>query len=258
MSFLGHLRSRRRLALLASVALGGSERDATLLHVESCPACRKELEELGRVLDLVAADPVRSAEPLLPVGLVASRVEARLDELARAPRAPLPGRPVFALMGAAAAVLAIVGVLRYTGILEPPAPPVTPDSGEQVAVSEDALRRLERNLAREQAARYLGEAQDLLVTVAASPRNCDRETERVDVGAEAERSRELLRRRTLLLETDDVASARPVLEDVEQMLREVATLESCVRVRDVERLQEQMARRQLLMKMRLMQRELLG
>jgi hypothetical protein len=258
MSFLAHLRGRRRLALLASGALDGPERQATLDHARSCARCGKELDELRRVLDLVAEDPVREAEPALSAGVLAARVSARIDALARAPKErAYIGRLLLAPLGAAVAVLVLVAVLRQN---ERPLRrgAETPPGTETVEVSADALRRLERNLAREQAARYLSEAQDVLVTVAASPRNCERESERVDVGAEAERSRELLRRRALLLETDAVASARPVLEDVEQMLREVATLESCVRVRDVERLQEQMERRQLLMKMRLMQRELLG
>jgi len=55
-----------------------------------------------------------------------------------------------------------------------------------------------------------------------------------------------------------VASARPLLNDVEQALREVAALESCVRARDVQRVREDLARRQLLMKIRLMKRELEG
>ena len=49
-----------------------------------------------------------------------------------------------------------------------------------------------------------------------------------------------------------------MLEDVEEMLREVASLEACTRTRDVARLRDEMEKRQLLMKMRLMQRELLG
>ena len=106
-----------------------------------------------------------------------------------------------------------------------------------VAMSDDALRRLERTVAREQAVRYLNEAQDVLVTVAATPRACDRDKARVDVGEEARRSRELLARRALLVELDDegVAERAPVLEDVEHVLREVASLESCARARDVER-----------------------
>ena len=72
--------------------------------------------------------------------------------------------------------------------------------------------------------------------------------------------REQQARRALLLESGPqaVASARPVLDDVEQALREVASLESCVRRRDVERLRANVERRQLLLRIRLMTRELEG
>ncbi len=51
---------------------------------------------------------------------------------------------------------------------------------------------------------------------------------------------------------------RPVLDDVEDMLREVASLRSCVRPRDLERVRAEMEKRQLLMKIKLMTRELEG
>ncbi len=129
-----------------------------------------------------------------------------------------------------------------------------------MAMGDDALRRLERNMAREQAVRYLNEAQDVLVNMAAQPRDCDHDKARVDVGDEAQRSQELLTRRALLVEMDQegLASARPVLEDVERVLREVASLRSCARAGDVERVRRDLEERRLLMKIRLMSRELQG
>jgi hypothetical protein len=49
-----------------------------------------------------------------------------------------------------------------------------------------------------------------------------------------------------------------VLDEVELALREVAVLPSCVKRGDVERLRQQVERRQLLMRIRLMTRELEG
>jgi hypothetical protein len=96
--------------------------------------------------------------------------------------------------------------------------------------------------------------------VASAPLACDRKRARVDVGDEARRSRELLSRRALLVETDrqEMAGARPVLEDVSDMLREVAALDPCSRPEDLEAIQRQMSRRRLLMKIDLMTRELQG
>jgi hypothetical protein len=98
------------------------------------------------------------------------------------------------------------------------------------------------------------------VTVAATGVDCDREDERLDVGRAPERSRELLERRALVVGGggEAVASARGVLDEVELALREVAVLPSCVKRGDVERLRQQVERRQLLMRIRLMTRELEG
>jgi hypothetical protein len=128
------------------------------------------------------------------------------------------------------------------------------------AVPDDLLRRMEGHVAREQAARYLSEAQDVLVTVASRPRDCDREERRVDVAEEARRSRELLSRRALLVETgrDEIAGARGVLEDVDEVLREVASLPSCARAGELAVIHRAIEQRRLLMKIDLMTQELAG
>src|SRR6185503_6365880 len=127
------------------------------------------------------------------------------------------------------------------------------------AGDEAFLRRLERVAAREQAARYLDEASDVLVTVAARPRRCRKGHDHVDIGEEAQRSRELLARRSLLeVDAAAVASAQPVLDDVEQVLSEVASLEACARKHDLQAIQRQVERRRLLLKIDLMTRELQG
>jgi hypothetical protein len=127
-------------------------------------------------------------------------------------------------------------------------------------VPDDVMARMERRLARDSAARYLDDAQDLLVTVAAHPADCEDERGRVDVGEEARRSRELLERRVLMVEVgaDEVASAQPLLDDVEGLLREVAALPACVRADSLEAIHKQMERRNVLMKIDLMTRELRG
>ena len=253
----GHERQRERVSLLAAGALAGRERQKALAHVESCAECRQELDRLREALDLLAGDPVREAEPPIPFGALVARVEARLAEEAQHSgwRAPWISGPRWALLplGAAAAAALAVHLL-------PPSPVSAPGPPPAIAVSDEALDRLERNVSREQTARYLNDAGDVLRSVAAAPEDCDRRKERVDVGQASARSRELLARRALLLESgaQAVASVRPVLDDVEQALREVASLESCVRRRDIERVRDDVERSRLLMRIRLMTRELEG
>jgi hypothetical protein len=258
---IGHGRHRRSVTLLAAGALEGAERAAALAHVEACGRCRTELSQLQQFLTRLEADPGRAevagAEIPVPTSRMRAEVFRRIDE-AGASRVHRPAWTWGLALPALATALvlaAFVGpplVSRFRN-----APPDA--AGPPPTVSVEALDRLERNITREQTARYLSDAQDVLATMAAEPRDCDKGEERLDVEAESRRSRELLARRAFLgVEEDSVASARPVLDDVEQLLREVASLDDCVRRRDVERLREEIARRQLLMKMRLMQRELLG
>lgn len=249
-----HLRARRRLSLLAFDALDGEERERTLRHVAGCARCRGERAELEALRARFREDPRPPGEPPVPVELVVARVQARLDEL-QASRSAVWGHRLFALGAtvAACAALAVVLPRLLTRVSAPP-------SVEAPEVSADALARLERTVAREQTARYLSDAQDVLVSVAAAAPDCDKREGRVEMGEASERSRALLARRALLVETDraEVASARPVLNDVEQALREVAALPSCVRAAEVDRLRAQVGRRQLLMRIRLMTRELEG
>jgi len=254
MTFFAHRRARRRLPLLVYEALDAGERAETLRHVEACPRCAREAAELRELRARLALDPLRGAEPPVPVEYLTTRVQARIDELVDRRRAG--GIPGLVPLGAAVAALTIVAALLPRVLPPPPAPAVA----EAPEVSADALARLERTVAREQTARYLSDAGDVLVSVAAAHEDCDKREGRVEVGEASARSRELLSRRALVLEADraKVASVAPVLDDVEHALREVAALPSCVRAAEVERFRAQVERRQLLMKIRLMTRELEG
>jgi hypothetical protein len=240
----------RRLSLLVSGALDGADRRAVEAHVAGCDRCRMERAELESVLALVSADPTRRGEPGVPLGALVTRVQARLDE---APPASPWKRALWPLASAAAVTLVVV-------MLGQQRPAEVPRAAEpRIEVSEEFLARMERSMVREHAARYLSEARDVLVTVAASPRKCDHD-ETVDLTEETRRSRELLARRALLVESDriEVASALPVLEDVENVLRDVAALPSCARKRDLDTINREISERSLLLKISLVSRELQG
>jgi hypothetical protein len=250
---LGHRRWRRRVDLVACGAASDEERAAVAAHLEGCPPCAEALVRARSALALLAGDPVHGAEPPLGALELARRVEARLGRTAVPAVPPRAARSLWPAWTAAAAV--VIAALAV-------APPhgTTPSLPPSPSGAEALLRQMERQVSREHAARYLAEAQDVLVTVAAPPERCRRSGQRVDVAEEARRSRELLERRALLLDEPrpEVASAQPVLDEVEHMLREVAALESCVRRGQLEELEREITRRRLLMRMDLAARELLG
>jgi putative zinc finger protein len=258
MTFL-HGRWRRQVALRAADALDAGARERVEAHLAGCAECRQEEATLRDTLALLARDPLRGAEPPIPLGALRARVLARLDAPASA-ATPSRAWASWALGAAAAAALAVV-ILRPHPPAHGPVPTAaSPAVAETDGAGDEAfLRRLERVAAREQAARYLDEASDVLVTVAARPRRCRKGHDHVDIGEEAQRSRELLARRSLLdVDAAAVASAQPVLDDVEQVLREVASLEACARKHDLQAIQRQVERRRLLLKIDLMTRELQG
>jgi len=251
-----HERWRTRVTLLASGCLDGAERERAEAHLEACAACRSEHEELRRLVEAVAQDEARSAEPPLAVEFLVTRVEARLDAMVRS----RPWRWGWAAAGLGIAVLVAPLVTRITGRAVESARRESAAPAVAVGMDDAALQRLERTLAREQAVRYLAEAGDVLVNLSADPRPCPRKHAHVEVAAEAERSRELLARRALLvdLESDALAPAKDLLLDVDNVLREVASLTSCSGREDLERVRREMEDRRLLMKVRLLSRELLS
>jgi hypothetical protein len=257
---LAHLRLRRRVSLLAAGLLEGRERAEVVAHLETCARCRADHEGLRSVVAAMGRDPLRSAEPGISASVLAARVlrqAERAEAPARRPRYWLAALPLAAAAIAAAFLLpALVERVRpEPRVARAPIPPAEPNT----LLSEDALARIERNLAREQAARYLNDAGEVLVSVAATGIDCDRTDDRLDMGAAPERSRELLEKRRLVVDSGEaVASVRGVFDDVELALRQVADLPSCVKRRDVELVQKDVEARQLLMRIRLMQRELEG
>jgi hypothetical protein len=261
----GHERWRRRTALLACDALTGAERAAAEAHVRGCARCADELAGLAALRRLLDAEP--AAAPV-PVEALEARVLARLQAdgdaaPARPASRPWAGRLAWPLAAAAAGALALWAV-RPAPTSAPSASPAAvavAESDEALPAEAELMRRMERLLAREQAARYLNEAQDVLVTVTAASPPCPRGLKRVEVEEEAQRrSRALLARRASLVELgqDEVASAQPVLAEVEEMLRTVADLPSCVRPGRLQALEREIGRRRLLMKIDLMTRELQG
>lgn len=255
-----HLRLRRRVGLLAAGALEPREEPAVRAHLLRCERCRSEHDELRALVAAAAADPLRKAEPGLPLEVLVELVERRVERALASPRAVRAWRLG---VGLPAAVLAVVLVALIVPRIVPrlvesarPAPG-TPAVEE---IAPESLARLERAVAREQTARYLGEAREVLVGVAATPAYCRRGQRELDVADEARRSRDLLERRAALsdLAGEHVPSAGGVLNDVEGLLRDVAALEDCSRAEELLAIQQRLSQQRLLMKLELVERELMG
>jgi hypothetical protein len=257
MSWL-HRRWSRRVALLVADALEGRERARTLAHIERCSGCATEHAAQASAWSRLADDPALSAEPPIAHEALLAHVTARLDrgEASRR-RVRRPGaRWALVPVGAAALLLILAGRALWLGALRE-APP-SEEAAIEVPVA--MLAQMERRLARERAARYLGEARDVLVQVASDAPRCDKRRRHIDVEDGRRRSRDLLVRRALVVDVEapTVASARGVLEEVERTLRSVAALDPCTSPEALAALRGELSRGRLLMKIDLVSRELTG
>ena len=103
---LEHLRLRRSVTLLAAGALTGAEGDLVCLHLERCPRCRADHDLVVTFMQRLDADPLRGAEPELPLPVLVELVNARIDRTLTGPKAVWGWRLVALPVAAAAALLA--------------------------------------------------------------------------------------------------------------------------------------------------------
>lgn len=263
MTFL-HFRYRQRLGLLALSSLDAHEADGVLKHVADCASCQAEFAELSKLASALRADAALDRPLPISSGALRTRVLARLrtsspESAARASRlAPAMGALGLVGIGLLAGVL----VTRPSGPTSESAPAHRPlQASADTAVNDAAFyERLEKTHTRANAARYLAEAQDILIQVRAAADCPDSPRDRVDVTVEAQTSRTLLKRRAALMSGSrgTLVAAQGVMEEVEGVLRQVAELPKCTRRKDVDAIARTVARRNLLMKIDLVAQELVA
>jgi hypothetical protein len=259
---LGHLLYGDDLGLLAAGALDAARAEKVRAHAERCAVCGSDLADIERAQKALLEDA--AIERPLPISSEALRTRV-LAKVRAEGRATTPVRSWGLRPMAAAAALIGVGVLAGWSLsrvaphptVEGPAVAEVADAGDP-ALNAAFYERLERNQTRATAARYLAEAQDVLVQVAAAADCPDSPKDSVDIQREAETSRALLQRRAALVSTspESLLAARGVIEEVEGVLQEVADLKQCTRRSDIDAIARRVDRRRLLMKIDLVTQEL--
>jgi len=260
---LFHFRFRNRLGLLASSSLDPRETEWVRGHVARCASCQAELTELSNLTAILKTDA--SLDRPLPVSTEAlrSRVLARIRSSppvpARAGWSPAPAMSALALVG----VFVLAGVLatRSSAPKEPEGTIAPLIASADTAANDAAFyERLEKTHTRANAARYLSEAQDILIQVRAAADCPDSPKDSVDVTAEAQTSRTLLGRRAALVSGSQgsLLAAQGVMEEVEGVFQKVAELPKCTRRKDVDAIARSVDQKNLLMKIDLVAQELVS
>ncbi len=262
---LFHFRYRRRLGLLASASLAESETGWMRKHVADCASCQAELAGLSRLTALLRADA--DQDRALPISSEALRTRVLARIRSGSPESA-PGRawsqaPSMAALGLVGIGLLLgLAVTRLSAPTSQPSPVRAPlQASAETALNDAAFyERLEKTHTRATAARYLAEAQDVLIQVRAAADCPDSPKDSVDVAAEARTSRTLLERRAALVSGSQgtLLAAQGVMEEVEGVLQQVAELPKCTRRKDVDAIARTVERRNLLMKIDLVSQELVA
>jgi hypothetical protein len=240
-------------------------------HLSACPDCSREWSETRRVLgrvDKATAFPRQSEVDWSRFArdTVARARAAAAAQSGRRPAPLFPALAAFARWGAALAAASLVAILSLIFLRRPPPGEEAgvPPPQEAIATPESMRRSaelIEGRLARLGAARYLADSRALLVGLVQSRARCRKEDGDLDVTLEKERSRQLLRRKNLYegsltgLEDQRLAA---LVGQLETILIQVSSLSDCAAARQIHELREQIERRQILLRIDLVTRELRG
>jgi len=262
------------LPLRYYAALSAGEEATLARHLSSCAGCAREWEALRRMLDAAGPSNVFPRESEVDWEVFARAVVARA-RAAASREAITPGAVVgrrrflpnpnaaaglWAGLAAAALVIATLWTLsptlrRRDGGDGSPRPPerLTAESARASA------REIEDRLARRSAARYLSDSRALLMSLVQAPARCRKPGGGLDMSLEAERSRQLLRRKNLY--EGDLGSLRDqrlagLLRQLEPVLMQVASLQDCAPAGQIRELRDQIEQRQFLLHIDLVTRDL--
>ena len=258
--------ARDRLPLHFYDLLEEGERGPLERHLASCPGCAGEWASTRRALGAVDASSAFPREADVDWAQFARRTVARAraaDSVAgRAGRriawwefAWL--RPSWGWGSAAAAALLIVtfGVWIGRTIHQGDGAAATP------IVSAESARSLQRTIARQGAARYLRDGRSLLVNLIQAPVRCRKSDADFDITLEKQRAHQLLRKKNLYLGSlGGVQDQRltELVSQLETLLVQVSTMQDCTTGRQIHDLREAIDRRQILLRIDLVTREVEG
>jgi len=247
--FYNLLNSRRQLAL---------DR-----HLRGCSACRAEWDATRTALQRIDSATVFPYESQVDWQRFTrdTVAKARQAESAREQQAlPGPGwrgtRPLLAWGGSLAALLIAIAMIlpRFGG-------PEAPQTARPAAVAAQSTLNLQRNVARQGAARYLRDSRSLLVGLIEAPVRCRRADGEYDLSLERERSRQLLRKKNLYLGSLDGPGDQRLVDLVQQLealLLQVSSFDDCTTARQIHELRDAIQSRQILMRIDLVTRTVEG
>lgn len=209
-------------------------------HLTACDGCRRSYARLQQVLSAVDAMP----PPRLPDGFERT-VWARLEPALPARRSWLSG-VVFgpANLAWAAAIVLLVTAAFFAGRLTSP----PPGAARTQAASADEIREA---VLLSDLGEHLDRSQTMLVELVSAEEPASRDT--VDISLERERAQELVAANRLYRQTATASGDMAItqlLDELERLLVELAASPDQLSPEDLERVQDRIAAKDLLFKLR--------
>jgi len=267
--------ARRAMPLRYYAALTAEDGETLLRHLSSCAPCASQWETLRQALDAADPETVFPTEADVDWDRLARATVARARAAAAAgiegsSAAALPGaprRPIATLVPAAArwavlaaaAVLAALLVYGWPGRREAGTARVVSGGPPTAESVRESAAVIETRMARRGATRYLTDSRVLLLNLVQAPARCRKADGQFDITFEKEKSRELLRRKNLHEGNLDTLRDRRLTDlvgQLESLLIQVASLEDCASARQLHDLREQIEKRQILLRIDLLTREI--
>jgi hypothetical protein len=258
-------RNKENLVAFVCGEITDEERLRLNSHIEECPSCRNEIEELTKII--AEADSYKSEIEEVMAAVDWDSLPAQISERAfqekRSPRRSLRldsiwgylfqprMKPIYVgllfglLLGSALTFIAL-----NTSILDR-------GRGEVFLVSHETLDKVELELARQETIDYLEESQYLLLDFLQSPPEDPAAFWRSEYASSAARS--LLSRKRYInpkLDKFQMAKAKAICDQIEYLFYELAQISPELSLEELERIKDLIEDRQIMLKIKLLKKEL--
>ena len=245
------------LEWLAAEEIGARERQRVEAHLRGCPSCRRELLRWQALL-AAAGKRLAGAEAecrAIDWDNLAEKIMQKIDGTEKIVVMPARRRIFhFGLLASAASLLVLFGTMLFFLTRSRTATPSGPDDG---MISAASVTHLQSGMAREDVLSYLRQSQlmltDLLMDCAGE------ETATREIRLYSQKARELLLKKKYFqqnLSALEWIKVRNISERIDWMNYEILQLENRHLCSQIGRLQRIMEDDKLLLKIRLLEREL--
>jgi hypothetical protein len=241
------------------------ERELIKAHLDSCPGCKKDLQQLKEVTK--GADSLQEDMEKAMASVDWEELPSRITETVFARKAPLrrqswlAGIPRFFFQPKLRPVYAalLIGVLLGSFITLMVIRAPLPREGEtgEFLVSQDFLENVELEMARRETLSYLEESQYLLLDFIQSPSEKSAEFWQSEFASQ--KARGLLAKKKYIspqLDKFQMAKAKAICDQIEFLFYELTQMSVQFSEEEISKIQNMIEEKKLLLKIKLLKKEL--